>query len=204
LTARGIPGGAKSQTAPLLLPVHPRDPSPLPPDDCCNRRCNYCCKECCKEIWSSDYPHIGLNFWNRRISERFDPGDQGSFATHSGAHRGSPRKISEPLVYSARSTYLPGIYHLHHILSQEGKTAFHRVSRRGGGSGKGCPPPRHGVFGQPHSLFEPTPLEEPVYRVQGRSLPCGPEVVATLKARPGSAIVGPASLFPALGEHRLR
>ncbi len=195
--------GPGSQTAPLLLPVRPRDPSPSPPDECCNRRCNYCCKGCCKEIWSDDYPHIGLDFWNRRISERFDPGGEGSFATHSGAHGGSPRKISEPPIYPGRSTYFLEISHLHHILGQEGKTAFHRVARREG-SGKGCPPPCHGVLGQPHSLDEPTPLEEPAYCMQGRSLPCGPEVVATLKARPGSAIIEPASLSPALGEHRLR
>jgi hypothetical protein len=65
-------------------------------------------------------------------------------------HRGHPKTIYEPSVHPDRNTYFRGFYHLNHILGNEGETAFHWVSPRGGESGRGTPPPGNGVLGQPH------------------------------------------------------
>ena len=45
-----------------------------------------------------------------------------------------------------RNTYLRGFYHLKHIRGNEGETAFHWVSPRGGESGRGYPPPGNGFW----------------------------------------------------------
>ena len=95
-----------------------------------------------REQWKHRYGSASPD-GNRRFRGH-RPGLAGCICT-----RGHPKKIYEPSVHPDQNTHLRGFCYLNYIQGKEDETVSHRVSPRGGGIGRGRPPPGKGVLGQP-------------------------------------------------------